>query len=318
MDETKLLQMRRRRRFASLPDTRSLQEMSSPLDKVKHDSSDAELHRNRFSTGTKHSIHSWYSSSRRDITGGFKFLPKHSSNFHVKLQGEDFTPEETNSNVATRLAYFPALKKSMVASDISPVRKTTCLKRMHAWNDYEGREIRGSSNVERPWVEGEKMIASFPDQGTKPSFTQIRRPVSVDYRRLSLPIPSERTTELYSTSFLSSEKLRKRRDLETEAAHLYPSLVYSGSMGRADELVLPEPGSRAAELSLRSMGTFDCTRANQTSLPVKATSKGNVEENDNASALRTHVETADTDFNKVETKAVRLLEWLSDQSDIKL
>ena len=52
-----------------------------------------------------------------------------------------------------------------------------------------------------------------------------------------------------------------------------------------------------------------------TSFPVKATSERNVEESDNT--LKTHVETAETDFNEVETKTVRLLEWLLDQSEIK-
>ena len=281
---------------------------------LRQSSFGAELHRN-FSTGQRQSIHSSYSSSRQEITDDFKFLLKYSSDFHAKLRGEDVSRKETNSEVATRLIHFPVITKSLETSDPPPVKETKCLKRMHSWNDHEGWEIRRTSNIERPWVRGERNIASVSAQETKPSFTQIRRPMKADCGGFSLPSPSESAIKFYSTSFLSSEKFTKRHDLHTEAGHSFPLLVYSGSMGESNELIYHEAGYPAVRLPVRGKGTFDCAHAKQTSFPVKATSERSVEESDNT--LKTHVETAETDFNEVETKTVRLLEWLLDQSEIK-
>ena len=62
--------------------------------------------------------------------------------------------------------------------------------------------------------------------------------------------------------------------------------------------------------------SFDCNRANLISHPADGKSDESVEETDKAQALRTHVEDAAVDFNEVETKAVMLVEWLWDQSNV--
>lgn len=315
MDETKVFQNRTRQRISSLPEKFS-KEVCTSVEKIRH-TSGAELPRN-FRKGKRHSIDSPYCSSRRDLTEEFEFLITDSFEFYTKpREEEEDTTKETNSEMGTRLAHFPALK-SPVTCDLPPSRKTAIFNRMHSWNDYERGESRRTSNIERPWVKEEGTVALSPPTGSTPSLPRIRR-VMRDSGRFSFPISTENTKEPHSTSFLSKVNLVEGRELQTEAAHPSPSLAHASFINpttkQSDELTLDETDN-PAKLFARDMEAFNCNRANHIRLSGNVKTDESVEENEKAQALRTYVEDVTADFNEVETKAAMLLEWLRDQSSM--
>lgn len=317
MDETKLFQPRTRRRISSLPET-SLTEIITSVERIRHTSSVAELPRN-FRTGKRHSLDSPYSSSRHYLIEESEFPFNDGFKFHPKPREEEkATAEETNSDLRTRLARFPALPTSPVTCNISPFEKAASLNRIHSGKDYERGETGLTSSMEKPWVNEEVTDASSSLTGTKSSLPRIKRAVN-DSRRLSLPISKENTTELHTTAFLSRVNLVEGRESQTEVAHPLPSLVCAGFINppskQSDKLTFDETDN-PAKLFPRDKGSFDCNRANLISHPADGKSDESVEETDKAQALRTHVEDAAVDFNEVETKAVMLVEWLWDQSNV--
>ena len=205
MDETKLFQPRTRRRIASLPET-SLTEIITSVERKRHTSSVAELPTN-FRTGKRHSLDSPYSSSRHYLIEESEFPFNDGFKFHPKPREEEkATAEETNSDLGTRLARFPALPTSPVTCNISPFEEAASLNRIHSGKDYERKETGRTSSMEKPWVKVEVTDALSSLTGTKSSLPRIKRAVN-DSRRLSLPISKENTTELHTTAFLSRVNL---------------------------------------------------------------------------------------------------------------
>lgn len=315
MDQAKTFRHKTRQRIASLPDT-SLGEMSSSLERLRQISSSPTLPKN-FSTGKRHTIHVKYSSSMQDITEQFKYLFNHSPEFYAEQRREGDTIKGTNSDIETKRAHLPALQRSPLTPDLPPAKQRS-LKRMHSYgDDCERTATIRTSYHEWPLVKSEGNHTSSTVQGARPTFPQIGRLVK-HYRRYSLPVSTENTTDLYSMSFPSSENLEEGRVAQTKEANPLPQVTHASfvnlTLKQADEHSLDETECQIKQPS-QDMGYHHCIRANQTRPSAKEKSDGNDEENDKVQALRTHIEKAETGFNEVEARAVRLFEWLRDQSD---
>lgn len=320
MDEAKPVRFKTRQRISSLPD--GIREISTSLVKFRHSSFDTTLrkHLSSANAGRRHSIHVPYTvSSSQDFTDESKFCinPRAESYIEQRVQGSSI--KGGDYAVETRNTQFPLLQEAQVALEPTAGKKIKTLQRLHSYSDDSERPVQTSF---QGWacVKSGTNHASPQSSSAKSTFPVIKNSFQ-DCRRNSLP-GSTHMVDLFSLSFSASEGLGKAGAGHTKAAKSNSLPQVTQDKPANLKIDQPEKAGRNVteagndrKLTPRSTDTgYHHFRTNQTRSCAESKPK-NAFANGKAQAMRTYVEEADAWFNKEETTAVRLFEWLKDQTD---
>ena len=321
MDEAKPVRFKTRQRISSLPD--GIREMSTSLVKFRHSSFDTKLrkHLSSANAGRRHTIHVPYTvSSSQDFTDESKFCINPGAESYIELCVEGSSIKGGENAVETRNTHFPLLQEAQVTLEPTAGRKIKRLQRLHSYSD-EGERPAQTSFQGWACVKSGTNHASPQSSSAKSTFPVIKNTFQ-DCRRNSLPVSTENMVDLFSLSFSASEGLGKAGAGHTKAAksNSLPQVTHD----KLANLKIDQPekaGNNITEagndrkLTPRSTDSgYHCFRTSQTRSCAESKTK-NAYENDKAQAMRTYVEEADAWFNKEEATAVRLFEWLKDQTD---
>lgn len=272
-----------RQRIASLPD--ALLRTSNSLGNLRHCPSSPKLPKDFLTTERKHTTYVSRTSSIEDIT-------------------EERRPfDEANNKMKTNQVCFPALQGVQQATESPRATRKTKTRRLHSCGDEK--------NIKQAWSwvnsEGNHSTVFRP----KSTFPEIER-ILQDNRRHSLPVSlTKNIAEGFSVSFLASES---RTEDSSENVNSLPQVIHA-------KLKINQPDKHSCETSSehqRKSSPKDMTGSHHCIAGVdqaRAFTDDNVEY-DQAGAMKTHVEKqAETGSSEMEIRAIRLFEWLKDQSD---
>ena len=321
MDEAKPIRLKTRQRVSSLPD--GIREMSHPLVKLRRSSFDTKLRKHLSAdAGRRHSIHVPYTaSSSQDFSEELKFCINPGAESYIEPCGEGSSMKGGDNSVEARNTQFPLLQEAQVTR-LEPTagKKIKRLQRLHSYSD----ESEGTAQTSfQGWagVKSGTNHASPQSPSRKSTFPVIKNTLQ-NCRRNSLPISTENTVDLFSLSFSASESLGKVCVEHTKAAksNSLPQVTQT----KLANLKIDQPekaGNNLTETDNLGKITpwstdtgYHCFRTNLTGSYAESKNK-NAYENDKAQAMRIYVEEADAWFDKEEATAVRLFEWLKDQTD---
>ena len=314
-EPAKPIRFKTRQRISSLPD--GIRELSTSFVKLRHSSFDTKLPKHLAAdAGRRHTIHvPCTDSSSQDFNDEFKVCINPGLESYVEPRGEGNFIQGDDNAAGTRNTQFPLLQQGQVTLEPTPGKRIKRLQRLHSYNGESEGTIQTSS---QGWacVTGGTNYASPQSLGAKSTFPVIKNTLQ-DCRRNSLPISIENMEELFSLSLSASESFGKGGVGHTKAAKAN-SLPHVTQVKLAN-LKTDQPENAGHNLEetenhSKSADTGYCFRTNQTRSCIESKTK-NSDENDKAQAMRTFVEKADAWFNKEEATAVRLFEWLKDQTD---
>ena len=317
----KPIRFKTRQRISSLPD--DIREISASFTKLRYSSLDTKLRKHLSADARRrHTIHVPYTdSSSQDFTEEITFCINPGPESFVEPRGEGNSIKGGDNNAQeTKNTQFPLLQEAQTALDPTAGKKNKGLQRLHSYNDEsEGRLQTSLQN----WA-CVKRGTNHPSPlrlGTNSTFPVIKNTLT-DCRRNSLPISTENMEDLFSLSFLASESLGKGGVGHTKVAkaNSLPQVTQAKlanlKIGQPEKAghKLEESENHRKSTSWPADTDYHCFRTNQTRSSAESKTKSSYQ-NDKAEAMRTYVENADTCFNKEETTAVRLFEWLKDQTD---
>lgn len=320
MDEAKTGRFKTRQRISSLPD--GIREMSNSFVKLRHSSFGGKLPKDLSAgVGRRHTIHVPYTGSFvQDLTDEFKFCINPGAESYVEPRGEGNLTKQGDNELETRNAQFPVLQDAQLTLEPTAGKKIKRLQRLHSYNDgYESEGAIQTSLQAWSCIKSGTNHASPLRLGAKSTFPAIKNTLH-DCRRNSLPVSTENMADLFSVSLSASEILGEGGVGHTKAAkaNSLPQVTHSKLINL--KINQPEKAGHSLEESenqRKSSSTntgCHCFRPNQTRSCAESKTK-NAYEKGKAQAIRTYVEKADASFNKEEATAVRLFEWLKDQTD---
>ena len=319
MDEAKPIRFKARQRISSLPD--GIREISNPFVRFRQSSFDTKLPKHFLAdAGRRHSIHVPYtSSSCQDVTDESTFCINPGAESYGEPRVEGNWIKEGDNKVEIRNTQFPLLQEAQVTLEPTAGKRIKRLQRLHSNSDESEGTIQTSL---QGWACVQSGANHALPQGlsAKSTFPVIKNTLQ-DCRRNSLPVSTE-NMDLFSLSFSASESLGKGSVGHTKAtkANSLPQVTQA----RLANLKIDQPEKAGYDLAetenhrkLTPWPTdtdYYCFRTNQTRSCSGSKTK-NALENDKAQAMRIYVEEADAWFNKEESTAVRLFEWLKEQTD---
>lgn len=319
----KPIRFKTRQRISSLPD--GIREISASFMKLRHSSLDTKLRKHLSAdAGRRHTIHVPNTdSSSQDFTEEIKFCINPGPESFVEPRGEGNSIKCGDNNAPeTKNTQFPLLQEAQTTLEPAAGKKNKRLRRLHSYNDESEGRLQ-TSLQDWAWVTRGTNHPSPLRLGTNSTFPAIKNTLT-DCRRNSLPISTENMEDLFSLSFSASESLGKGGVGHTKvakAANSLPQVTQAklanlkiGQPEKAGHKPVEESENHGKLNSWPADTDYHCFRTHQTRSSVESKTK-NSYENDKAEAMRTYVEKADAWFNKEEATAVRLFEWLKDQTD---
>lgn len=323
MDEAKPIRFKTRPRISSLPD--GIREISASFVNFRHSSFDTKLPKHLSAdAGRRHSIHVPYiGSSSQDFTDEAKFCinPGAESCMEPCVEGSSIKDiKGCDSVVETRNTQFPLLQETQVTLEPTAGKKIKRLQRLHSYNDESEGTIQTSFQGRACVKTGTNHV--LPQSVSAKSTFPVIKSTLQDCRKNSFPVSTENMEELFPLSFSASGTLGEGGvgHIKASRANSLPQVTQT----KLANLKIDQPekaGCNLAETENHRKLTpwpadtgYHCFRTNQTRSYTEGKTK-NAYESDKAQAMRTYVEEADAWFNKEEATAVRLFEWLKDQTD---
>ena len=309
MDEAKPIRLKTRQRVSSLPD--GIREISNPLVKFRHSSFDKKLRKHSSADDRRrHTIHVPYTtSSSQDFTEEFMFCINPGAESFMEPCVEGSSINGGDNAVETRNIQFPLLQEAQVTLEPTAGKKVKRLQRLHSYSDESERTVQTSF---QSWagVKSGTNHALPQSPSAKSTFPVIKTTLQ-GCRRNSLPVSTENMVDLFSLSFSASESLRKvdAGHTKVEKSNSLPQVTQA----KLANLKIDQPEKAGHNLTEIDTG-HHCFRTNQTRSCTESKTK-DAYEIDKAQAMRTYVEEADAWFDKEEATALRLFEWLKDQTD---
>ena len=320
MDEAKPIRFKTRQRTSSLPD--GTREISAPFVKFRNNSFDTKISKHLSAdAGRRHSTHIPYTgSSSQDFTDESKFCIIPGAKSYIEPRVEGSSIKIGDNTVEPRNTQFPLLQEAQVTLESTAGKKIKRLQRLHSYND-EGEGTMQTSLQGWAWVKSGTNHATPHSLSAKSTFPVIKNNLR-DCRRNSLPVSTEYMEDLFPLSFSASGMLEGGSVGHTKAsrANSLPQVTQA----QLANLKIDQPenaGYNSVETENHRKSPpwpadtgFHCFRTNQTRSCTERKTK-NAYESDERDAMRTYLEEADAWFDKEKATAVRLFEWLKDQTD---
>ena len=322
MDEAKSIRFKTRQRISSLPD--GTREISASFVKFRNNSFDTKIPKHLSADARRrHTIHVPYTgSSSQDFTDAFKFCINPGAESYIEPRVEGISIKGGDNAVEpARNTQFPLLKEVQVTLEPTAGKKIKRLQRLHSYNDESEGTIQTSLQG-WAYVTSGTNHASPQNLSAKSTFPVIKNNLR-DCRRNSLPVSAEHMEDLFPLSFSSASGILEEASVGHTKASRANSLPQV-TQAKLANLKIDQPenaGYNLAETENHRKSTawqadtgYHCFRANQTRSCTESNTK-NACESDKAHAIRTYVEEADACFDKEKATAVRLFEWLQDQTE---
>lgn len=315
MDQAKTLGLKTRRRISSLPN--ALTEMNNSFEKLGQSSCSPKLPKH-LAANRRHSIHIPHSGSPvQDVTDQFKLVRIKPRSQSCDEEGKEGGPIRGADNErSTKHTHFPVLQGTQLTLEPSAGKKThKTLQRFHSYDDEDERKgtIQRSFEAWTLLHTNGVTHASPLGLGAKSTVPENQSKLQ-DNRRHSLPVSTESLTDLFSMSFSTSKNFGKGGERCSKAEKTNLNALPQVTQAKLPNLHVNQPEKHRSDeteyqkmLPLTDMD-YQCSSTNQT----RSCAEGKDEK---VQAMRTHLEKEEARFNKDEERAVRLFEWLKEQTD---
>lgn len=314
MDQAKTLRLKTRRRISSLPN--ALTEMSNSFERLGHTSCSPKLPRHLVAN-RRHTIHIPHNDSPvQDETDHFTFAIKPRSQSYDEECREGGPDREADNERSTTHTHFPVLRGTRLTLEPSAGKKTKkTLQRFHSYDDGDERKVTIQRSFQAWTLLNTNGVthASPLGLGAKSTVSENKSKLQKN-RRHSLPVSTENLTDLFSMSFSTREELGKGGEGRLKEEKTNIIALRQVTQAKLLNLHVNQPEKHRSDeteyqkkLPLTDMN-YQCSSTTQT----RSCAEG---KNEKVQAMRTHLEKAEARFNKDEERAVRLFEWLKEQTD---